>query len=315
MLDLTQWKSQKKAVSSGNRLLPQNKNIESFQDMHKKTPHGPQSPTWYYTPQIFNLGSGPVMSSWTALYQRLFMQWIFLQCTQMMWLSLLKPSWGRSTLLLWWSFWLLPSFLSADLCWYALPLSLLTPVSHSFLLTSLWPQIQIQGLGTQSSFNFFTFSLGLCESECCSVVSDSLWSHGLYSPWDSPGKNTGVGSLSLLQGIFPTQELNPGLPHCKQILYRLSQKGSLGLCAPCLSSTEEAKRNKQGRQIWRITIHLKRQTDSMYNELWLLQWISVAISKKLQQWHLWIERTMKTSENQNKSTAATCFSLLGGLLR
>ena len=37
-----------------------------------------------------------------------------------------------------------------------------------------------------------------------SVVSDSLWPHGLYSPWNSPGKNTAVGSLSLLQGIFPT---------------------------------------------------------------------------------------------------------------
>ena len=39
----------------------------------------------------------------------------------------------------------------------------------------------------------------------------------LLSSWNSPGKNTGVGSCSLLQGIFPTQELNPGLPHCRQI--------------------------------------------------------------------------------------------------
>ena len=42
----------------------------------------------------------------------------------------------------------------------------------------------------------------------------------------SPGQNTGVGSLSLLQGIFPTQGSNPGLPHCGQILYQLSHKGS-----------------------------------------------------------------------------------------
>ena len=48
-----------------------------------------------------------------------------------------------------------------------------------------------------------------------------------HSPWDSPGQNTGVGSLSLLQGIFPTQELNLGLPHCRRILYQLSHKGSL----------------------------------------------------------------------------------------
>jgi len=40
------------------------------------------------------------------------------------------------------------------------------------------------------------------------------------------GQNTGVGSLSLLQGIFPAQGLNPGLPHCRVILYQLSQKGS-----------------------------------------------------------------------------------------
>ena len=49
------------------------------------------------------------------------------------------------------------------------------------------------------------------------VMSDSLLPHGLYSPWNSPGQNAGVGSRSLLQGIFPTQELNPGLLHCRQI--------------------------------------------------------------------------------------------------
>ena len=62
--------------------------------------------------------------------------------------------------------------------------------------------------------------------ESCSVMSDSLWPHGLYSPWNSPGQNTGVGSRSLLQGIFPTQGSNPGLPHCRQILYQLSHKKS-----------------------------------------------------------------------------------------
>ena len=46
--------------------------------------------------------------------------------------------------------------------------------------------------------------------------------HGLYSPRNSPGQNTGVGSLSLLQGIFPTQELNQSLLHCRLILYQLS---------------------------------------------------------------------------------------------
>ena len=64
------------------------------------------------------------------------------------------------------------------------------------------------------------------ESERRSVVSDSLWLPGLHSPWNSPGQNTGVGSLSLLQGIFPTQGSNPGLPHCRQMLYQLSHQGS-----------------------------------------------------------------------------------------
>ena len=49
---------------------------------------------------------------------------------------------------------------------------------------------------------------------------------GLYSPWNSPGRNTGVGSLSLLQGIFPTLGLNLGLLHGRRILYQLSHKGS-----------------------------------------------------------------------------------------
>ena len=58
------------------------------------------------------------------------------------------------------------------------------------------------------------------------VVTDSLWPHGLYSPWNSPGQNTGVGSHFLFQGIFPTQGSNPGLPHCRRILYQLIHQGS-----------------------------------------------------------------------------------------
>ena len=64
------------------------------------------------------------------------------------------------------------------------------------------------------------------ESENDSGLSHSLQPHGLYKPWNSPGQNTGVGSLSLLQGIFPTQGLKPRLPYCRWILYQLSHKGS-----------------------------------------------------------------------------------------
>ena len=60
------------------------------------------------------------------------------------------------------------------------------------------------------------------ESESHSVVSNSSWPHVLYSPWDSRAQNTGVGNLSLFQGIFPTQGSNLGLPHCRRILYQLS---------------------------------------------------------------------------------------------
>ena len=58
------------------------------------------------------------------------------------------------------------------------------------------------------------------------LVSNSLQPHGLYSPWSSPGQNTGVGSISFLQGIFPTQGSHPCLPHCRRILYQLSHQGS-----------------------------------------------------------------------------------------
>ena len=66
----------------------------------------------------------------------------------------------------------------------------------------------------------------VCESDSHLVMSDSLPPHRLYSPWNSPDQNTEVGSLSLLQGICPTQGSNPGLPQCRQILYQLSHKGN-----------------------------------------------------------------------------------------
>ena len=57
----------------------------------------------------------------------------------------------------------------------------------------------------------------------------TLW-HPMDSPWNSPGQNIGMGSLSLLQGIFPTQGSNPGLLHHRWNLYQLSRKGSLKAC-------------------------------------------------------------------------------------
>ena len=74
-----------------------------------------------------------------------------------------------------------------------------------------------------------TTGLRVSETESCSVVSSSLPPHGLYSPWNSLGQNTGVGSLSLCQGIFLTQGSYPCLPYCRRILYPLSHKGSPGI--------------------------------------------------------------------------------------
>ena len=93
-----------------------------------------------------------------------------------------------------------------------------------FCQQRLWPVVELlkYPLATSQSC-IVPFPVRVCESESHIVLSDSLWPHSLYSPWNSLDQNTGVGSLSLLQGIFPTQGSNPGLPHCRQILYQLSQ--------------------------------------------------------------------------------------------
>ena len=65
----------------------------------------------------------------------------------------------------------------------------------------------------------FQSHLILCNPMDCSPPGSSV--HG-----DSPGKNTEVVCHALLQGLFPSQGSNPGLPHCRQILYHLSHQGS-----------------------------------------------------------------------------------------
>ena len=85
---------------------------------------------------------------------------------------------------------------------------------------------------------FFFFS--------CWMVSDSLWPHGLQPtrllcPWDSPGKNTGVGCHAFLQGILSTQGLNPRLLHCRQILYCLRHK------AVTFNATKQTSRQRYFR--------------------------------------------------------------------
>ena len=84
-------------------------------------------------------------------------------------------------------------------------------------------------------------------------MSNSLQPHGLYSSWNSPGQNTGVGSLSLLQG---NQGLNPGLLHWGQIIYRLTHKGSLfNLYAEYIMQNARLRETQAGIKIARININ------------------------------------------------------------
>ena len=85
---------------------------------------------------------------------------------------------------------------------------------------------QVRQLGVLYQLQCSPKGTGSGDSESRSVASDSSRPHGLYRPWNSPGQNTGVVSLSLLQGIFSTQRSNPGISRCRRILYQLSHKGS-----------------------------------------------------------------------------------------
>ena len=94
-------------------------------------------------------------------------------------------------------------------------------------VTNVFWRIVVCGRSELNSFLWRTLYAVLSHS----VMSDSLQPHGLpparlLCPWNSPGKNTEVGSLSLLQGIFPTQGWNSGLLNYRRILYHLSPQGS-----------------------------------------------------------------------------------------
>ena len=109
-----------------------------------------------------------------------------------------------------------------------------------------------------------------CVCVSPSFISDSVWPHGLQAsrllcPWDFfLGKNTGVGSHSLLQGIFPTQDLNPGLLHCRQIWATREPSGiHLCMCSflpghktrPHFSTSCAAKCNLAG--VWSVEYEWK----------------------------------------------------------
>ena len=74
-------------------------------------------------------------------------------------------------------------------------------------------------IGTSSQTFYFT-------AQWKSLSRVQLFATPWTGPWNSLGQNTGVGTFSLLQGIFPTPGSNPGLPHCRRIIYQLSRQGS-----------------------------------------------------------------------------------------
>ena len=92
------------------------------------------------------------------------------------------------------------------------------------VLLSSWKQKQGKDTGVDKSHNICRSTMH--EKVKVTQLCPTLWPNGLYSPWNSPGQNTGVGSRSLLQCIFLTQELNCSLLHCRQIPYQLSYQGS-----------------------------------------------------------------------------------------
>ena len=107
----------------------------------------------------------------------------------------------------------------------------------------------------------------ISKSESHSIVSDSLGPYGLHSPWNSPGQNTGMGSYSLPKGIFPTQGSNPGLSHCRRLLYHLSHQGSPKLIR-IKTKTQQPKQYRT--ELTKLTLPGKRNA-GFPRASWILQ--------------------------------------------
>ena len=133
-------------------------------------------------------------------------------------------------------------------------------------------------------------------------MSDSLWLHGLYSLWNSPGQNTGEGIHSLLQGIFPTWGSNSDLLHCRQILYQLSHQGGLrrqesppfsdNLPLQWCQTYNRHPQNTQRLTIWMIGVQIYK-----FYFLWCSEWfwknhitfrtlVFLITSRKHIRWHI-----------------------------
>ena len=145
-----------------------------------------------------------------------------------------------------------PCYLNNGLS-YVLELLIKFPLKHCFIFVLEKSEEQIsqicpnpQNVQTRSELEYKVWALGdyLCQNsfincnkyttlvkmlvlvaQLCLTLCDPVnCSPPVLCPWNSPGKNTGMGSHSLLQWVFPIQGSNPDLPHCRQILYRLSHR-------------------------------------------------------------------------------------------
>ena len=159
---------------------------------------------------------------------------------------------GRKLLRILLNYWFTKSTDSKSLFCYLMDLQVLHTQKRSFkqqdwcfilgnnisvkVTVTVW-LIQIQSYYKQSVFTFqnkwqvfficvYVSHRNLIWNVSLFTVAFYKWKEWKLFPWNSPGPNNGVGSHSLLQEIFPTQRSNPGLPHCRQILYQLSHKGS-----------------------------------------------------------------------------------------
>ena len=171
-------------------------------------------------------------------------------------------------------------------------------------------------------------------------MSNTLRPHGLYSPWNSLGQNTGVGSHALLQGIFPTQESNRGL-HCRRILYQLSYQGSPQLIKPrniCWLSNSHGMSSvcyktsvRHNPDLRLLTAEEKRHTCSIKQftvAFWMCSHLRLVTSRFLSSiWPSWLwssnpfffflSKANCCSSDFDKITAPTCYwaSLVAQLVK
>ena len=157
--------------------------------------------------------------------------------------------------------------------------------------------------------------LTLCKPVDCSPPGSSVYG-------DSPGKNTGVGCHALLQGIFPTQVSNPGLPHCRQILYQLSYREAHVVKQMQPNVTVEVRLQECGiivhsfkRTSWRWrTERPKKRTchilpQECHTRMWCSElWHHLGIMSEKQEnhrdanpeiWHYWVTMRDGTTSSPN----------------